>query len=76
MPAGEAQRVWFPEMLGELNASHTGARYRARSEDADKTASLGLILGDLGKGGWVVEEVLADGPCDRAGCKVESVEQE
>ena len=32
------------EMMGELNASHTGTYYRSRSPNADSTAGLGLIL--------------------------------
>ena len=63
--------AWLSEMLGELNASHTGARYRARDEDADRTASLGLMFGPLAKSGWTVEEVLEGGPCDRAESRIE-----
>ncbi len=45
------------EMLGELNASHTGAGYRPKFESADKTASLGLLydLNYSGKGVKVAE---------------------
>ncbi|WP_370567352.1 peptidase S41 [Echinicola sp. 20G] len=32
------------EMLGELNVSHTGARYRNSSKNGDKTASLGIFM--------------------------------
>jgi len=32
------------EMLGELNASHTGARYSPRHENEDETASLGIFI--------------------------------
>merc|ERR1711991_959543 len=31
------------ELLGELNASHTGCRYRPRRKNGDQTASLGVI---------------------------------
>ncbi len=31
------------ELLGELNASHTGARFREQSEKGDQTASLGIF---------------------------------
>ena len=31
------------ELIGELNASHTGARYRPRDRDGSRTASLGLL---------------------------------
>jgi tricorn protease len=34
------------EMLGELNASHTGASYRNSDPNGDKTASLGIFLDD------------------------------
>ncbi|TFH39638.1 MAG: peptidase S41 [Bacteroidia bacterium] len=59
------------EMLGELNASHTGASYRYRSVDGDQTSSLGLLydyshLGD----GLKVAEVLRGGPLDKAISKV------
>ena len=54
------------EMLGELNASHTGARYRPRVAERDDTATLGLIYGDLTDGGLRIDEVVAGGPADRA----------
>lgn len=55
------------ELLGELNASHTGARYRPQREDADATAGLGLLLEPVpGAEGFRVEEVLPGGPADRA----------
>ncbi|MFX6027523.1 hypothetical protein ABTE84_19440, partial [Acinetobacter baumannii] len=31
------------EMLGELNASHTGGRYSPQNPNGDQTASLGLF---------------------------------
>jgi len=53
------------EMLGELNASHTGARYRPKST-GDKTASLGLFFDGEHQGtGLLVEEVIRRGPADR-----------
>lgn len=54
------------EMLGELNASHTGARYRPRISERDDTASLGLIYGELTDAGLAIDEVLEGGPADRA----------
>ncbi len=60
------------EMLGELNASHTGARYRPRIADKDDTASLGLLFGELTDEGLLVDEVLAGGPVDRAASKIEA----
>lgn len=50
------------EMLGELNASHTGARYNS-SNHAPSTASLGLFFDDQYQGdGLRIEEVIARGP--------------
>ena len=47
------------EMLGELNASHTGCRYRPRNPDADQTAVLGLIFDvDYDEVGLKVAEVI------------------
>ena len=52
------------ELLGELNASHTGCRYRPRIEDGDDTASLGLLFTVAGTAdGLIVAEVVAGGPC-------------
>ena len=62
------------EMLGELNASHTGSGYRgSSSEQAASTASLGLFYDAnyRGKGGKVAE-VLIGGPFDRAASKVKA----
>jgi tricorn protease len=59
------------ELLGELNASHTGCRYRPSRQDTDNTASLGLLF-DLSSedAGLKVAEVIERGPCDRAECKI------
>ncbi|MGM9702113.1 MAG: S41 family peptidase [Prevotella sp.] len=52
------------EMLGELNASHTGARYRA-GNSAMQTATLGLFLDESYEGdGLKVKEVIKRGPFD------------
>ncbi len=61
------------EMLGELNASHTGCSYRNRSSDGDQTSSLGVLY-DYGYTGvgLKVAEVLAGGPLDRVESKVRS----
>lgn len=58
------------EMLGELNVSHTGGRYRSGAR-GEQTANLGLIydLSYEGKG-MKVDEVIAGGPFDRATSKV------
>ncbi|MCB0429194.1 MAG: PD40 domain-containing protein [Flavobacteriales bacterium] len=60
------------EMLGELNASHTGAKYRGKTpEGSDETASLGLMYdrGYVGAG-LKVSEVLPGGPLDLAASRV------
>lgn len=50
------------EMLGELNASHTGARYRSNGP-ALSTAALGVFYDDTYEGdGLKIKEVLAKGP--------------
>jgi tricorn protease len=61
------------ELLGELNASHTGGRYRAMKENADATARLGLLMDMtyVGEGAKVVE-ILKDGPFDRETSKVKA----
>ncbi|GLC23800.1 S41 family peptidase [Roseisolibacter agri] len=59
------------EMLGELNASHTGMRYRPTNPAADVTASIGAFLDDAWTGaGLRIAEVIAKGPLDRAGSRV------
>jgi C-terminal processing protease CtpA/Prc len=55
-------------MVGELNASHTGSRYRQRLEGVDQTAALGLLFDTRHRGaGLKVAEVVEEGPVDRAG---------
>ncbi|MEQ8424212.1 MAG: S41 family peptidase, partial [Cyclobacteriaceae bacterium] len=55
------------EMLGELNASHTGCRYRPDGDTGDETPSLGLFFDENYTGnGLKVVEVLKDGPADKA----------
>lgn len=52
------------ELLGELNVSHTGSGYRS-SNDADKTAELGLFLDFTPNSqGLRIEEVVVGGPFD------------
>ncbi len=59
------------EMLGELNASHTGSGYRPKVPDADKTAALGLMWDTAWDGeGLRVAEVIRGGPCAKAGSKI------
>ncbi len=59
------------EMLGELNVSHSGARYAASMPNADETASLGAFYDPAYAGpGFKIEEVVAGGPLDKAGLDV------
>ena len=59
------------EMLGEVNASHTGCHYRPDEPNTDQTAELGLLY-DLGFAGPGVKvaEVVEGGPLDKAASKV------
>ena len=58
------------EMLGELNASHTGGRYRYNAPNGDATASLGLFYEPLPTDGLKITEVLKKGPLDKADSKL------
>jgi len=59
------------ELLGELNGSHTGCRYRSHSENGDKTASLGLFYDfEYAGEGLKIAEVIDKGPMDKADSKV------
>ncbi|WP_066834172.1 S41 family peptidase [Rufibacter ruber] len=61
------------ELLGELNASHTGGRYSHRQANADATASLGLFFDEQYSGaGLKVKEVINLSPFDRASSKVKA----
>jgi Tol biopolymer transport system component/C-terminal processing protease CtpA/Prc len=59
------------EMLGEVNASHTGCRYRPAPPNSDQTAELGLLydLAYAGDGLKIVE-VVEGGPLDKAVSKI------
>jgi len=61
------------EMLGEVNASHTGCRYNYSMPNSDQTATLGLFydLTYTGKG-LKIAEVIAGGPLDKAISKVKA----
>ena len=51
------------ELLGELNASHTGGRYRFSKKGGDKTASLGVFFNYKHQGpGVKVDEVMEKSP--------------
>jgi Tol biopolymer transport system component/C-terminal processing protease CtpA/Prc len=59
------------EMLGEVNVSHTGCRYRPERADVDQTADLGVLYDLSFTGpGVKVAEVLEGGPLDKASSKV------
>jgi C-terminal processing protease CtpA/Prc len=61
------------EMLGELNASHTGGRYSPQNPNGDQTASLGLFYDDFAGGdGLKITEVITGGPLDVAGSKIKA----
>lgn len=60
------------EMLGELNASHTGGRYWNQTETMDETASLGLLYDfNYDKTGLKVDHILKHGPFDNADSKID-----
>ncbi|MFL5771852.1 MAG: S41 family peptidase [Flavisolibacter sp.] len=59
------------EMLGELNASHTGGRYSAPQQNTDATASLGMLFDEMYTGnGLKVMEVIEGGPFTNASTKI------
>jgi Tol biopolymer transport system component/C-terminal processing protease CtpA/Prc len=59
------------ELLGELNASHTGGRYAPPQVNTDATASLGLLYDEMYSGkGIRVMEVLEGGPFIKASSKL------
>ncbi len=59
------------EMLGELNASHTGGRYAPPQVNTDATASLGLLYDETYDGNGVkIMEVLEGGPFINAKTKI------
>lgn len=61
------------ELLGELNASHTGGRYSPQMQNPDATAVLGLLFDETkGGNGLLVTEVIEGGPLNRAESKVKA----
>jgi len=61
------------ELLGEMNASHTGASYRGGSRNGDKTAKLGAFYDWNYKGdGLKIAEVLEKGPLNKADSKIKA----
>jgi len=60
------------EMLGELNVSHSGARYSANMPNGDETASLGIFFDyNYKEDGIKITEIITEGPLDKADLKVE-----
>lgn len=63
------------EMLGELNVSHTGARYNEPVPDGDVTGVLGLLYDETYSGkGLKITEVITGGPLDKSTSKVKAGE--
>lgn len=61
------------EMLGELNASHTGCRFAPPQVNTDATASIGIFYDpDYKEKGLKITEILAKGPLDRATSKIKA----
>lgn len=61
------------EMLGEVNASHTGCRYRYTPPNSDETANLGVFFDYNYAGpGLRIAEVIEEGPLDKAASKVKT----
>lgn len=59
------------EMVGELNASHTGASYHPRLPGAEATAALGVFYDPAHPGAGVkIEEILEGGPLILAKSKI------
>ncbi|MPQ48647.1 peptidase S41 [Marinifilum sp. N1E240] len=59
------------ELLGELNASHTGSGYRYRSSNGDRTAKLGAFYDWKYEGdGLRIAEILEKGPLNQADSKI------
>lgn len=61
------------EILGELNASHTGGRYSPQPQHADQTASLGVFVDEFtGGDGLKITEIIKNGPLDLAGSRIKA----
>jgi len=55
------------ELLGELNVSHSGARFSSSASTNDATASLGIFMNYNHKAnGLLIDEIIAGGPLDKA----------
>lgn len=65
-------QVLLSELLGTLNASHTGGRYYPEHENADQTASFGLLYDQKYSGeGIKVTAIIPKGPFDNAKSKMQ-----
>ena len=70
--------IILSEFLGELNASHTGGRYRPGGESGDaRTASLGVFFDNgagvfAGGSGAKIAEVIKGGPLDKSDLDIEA----
>jgi len=61
------------ELLGELNVSHSGSSYGSFVAGGDATAALGVFYDQNYKGvGYKIEEVIKDGPLDKAGLNIKA----
>ena len=59
------------ELLGELNASHTGASYRHRDPKGDQTASLGVFFDQAYEGeGLKIVEIMKGSPLVQSKSKI------
>ena len=59
------------EMLGEMNASHTGCGYRPEFQNTDQTADLGVFFDYNFKGpGLKIAEVVEGGPLNKSASRV------
>lgn len=59
------------ELLGELNASHTGAGYRNPNPNGDQTAALGVFLdGTYNGDGLKIVEIIDKSPLNKKGSKI------
>lgn len=61
------------ELLGELNASHTGCRYRPGSSKGDQTASLGVFYDPAHSGkGLKIKEIMPKSPLVKKSSKIKA----
>ena len=58
------------EMLGELNASHTGSGFNERMPNGDATAALGLFYANEAGPGLRITEVMEKSPVIKQGTKI------